>query len=104
MRIGERPPTALLAFVAEQIDVLPASIDKYVAEERNRQRHAVECQEEFGLRPFGKHAVTTLTNALLPQAIENDRLVYLAELVMWSCRERRTVAPSAAALDPTSTV
>ena len=99
MRIGERPPTALLAFVAEQIDVLPASIDTYVAEERNRQRHAIECQEEFGLRPFGKHAVTTLTNALLPQAIENDRLVYLAELVLRSCRERRIVAPSPAALE-----
>ena len=50
-------------------------------------------------RPFGKHAVTTLTNALLPQAIENDRLVYLAELVMRGCRERRIVAPSVAALE-----
>jgi Domain of unknown function (DUF4158) len=99
MRIGERPPTALLAFVAEQIDVLPASIDKYLAEERNRQRHAIECQEQLGLRPFGKHAVTTLPNALLPQAIENDRLVYLAELVMRSCRERRIVAPSPGALE-----
>ena len=99
MRIGERPPTALLAFVAEQIDVLPASIDKYLAEERNRQRHAIECQEQLGLRPFGKHAVTTLPNALLPQAIENDQLVYLAELVMRSCRERRIVAPSPGALE-----
>jgi len=99
MRIGERPPTALLVFVAEQIDVLPASIDTYLAEERNRQRHAIECREEFGLRPFGKHAVTTLTDALLPRAIENDRLVYLAELVMRSCRERRIVAPSTAALE-----
>ena len=43
--------------------------------------------------------MTTLTNALLPQAIENDRLVYLAELVMRSCRERRIVAPSPAALE-----
>jgi TnpA family transposase len=67
IRIGERPSAALLAFVAEQIDVLPESIDTYLAEERNRQRHAVECQEEFGLRPFNKHAVATLSNALLPQ-------------------------------------
>ena len=43
--------------------------------------------------------MTTLTNALLSQAIENDRLVYLAERVMRSCRERRIVAPSAAALE-----
>jgi TnpA family transposase len=36
IRIGERPPGALLAFVAEQIDVLPESIETYLAEKRNR--------------------------------------------------------------------
>jgi len=30
----------------------------------------------------------------MPQAIENDRLAYLAEMVMRNCRERRIVAPS----------
>ena len=35
----------------------------------------------------------TLTNALLPQAIENDRLVYLAELVMRSCAENAALLP-----------
>ena len=31
---------------AEQIGVLPESIDEYLAAERNRQRHAIECQEQ----------------------------------------------------------
>ena len=53
LRTGERPPAALLAFVAEQIGVLPEAVDEYLAAERNRQRHAVECQEQLGLRPFG---------------------------------------------------
>ena len=44
LRTGERLPSALLAFVAEQIDVLPESIDDYLAAERNRQRQATECQ------------------------------------------------------------
>jgi len=99
MRVGERPPAALLAFVAEQIDVLPESIDKYIAEERNRQRHAIECQEQLGLRPFSKRLAAELTGALLPQAIENDRFADLAELVMQKCRERRIVAPSPATLE-----
>lgn len=51
LRIGERPPAALLAFVAEQIGALSGSIDEYLAAERNRQRHAIECQEQLGLRP-----------------------------------------------------
>ena len=54
LRAGERPPAPLLAFVSAQIDVLPDCIDEYLATERNRQRHAIECQEQLGLRPFGQ--------------------------------------------------
>ena len=91
LRSGERPPPALLAFVAEQIWILPDAVDEYLAAERNRQRHAVECQEQLGRR--------RLASALLPQAIEDDRLAHLAELVMETCRQRRIVVPSPAALE-----
>ena len=61
LRAGERPPAALLAFVAEQIGVLP-DVDRRVSRrERNRQRHAIECQRQLGLRPFGKQAAAELT-------------------------------------------
>ena len=99
LRSGERPPPALLAFVAEQIWILPDAVDEYLAAERNRQRHAVECQEQLGLRPFGKRAAAELASALLPQAIEDDRLAHLAELAMETCRQRRIVVPSPAALE-----
>jgi hypothetical protein len=93
LRAGERPPAAVLAFVAEQIDVLPDAIDEYLASERNRQRHVAECQEQLGLRPFGKQAANELKGALLPQAIENDQLAFLAQLIMQTCRERGIVTP-----------
>ena len=32
---------------------LPSAMDAYLANERNRQRQAIECQEQLGLRPFG---------------------------------------------------
>src|SRR5271165_4421384 len=99
LRSGERPPPALLAFVAEQIGVLWDAVDEYLAAERNRQRHAVECQEQLRLRPFGKRAAAELASALLPQAIEDDRLAHLAELAMEACRQRRIVVPSPAALE-----
>ncbi len=51
LRAGEHPPAPLLAFVADQLEVLPGCIDAYLAAERNRQRHAIECQEKLGLRP-----------------------------------------------------
>jgi TnpA family transposase len=93
LKAGEPPPAQLIAFVAEQIDALPASIEEYLAAERNRQRHAVACQERLGLRPFGRRPAAGLTTALQPQALEDDRLVHLAELVMEECRQQRVVVP-----------
>ena len=99
LRAGERPPAALLAFVADQVGVLPSAIVEYLAAERTRQRQSVECQEQLGLSPFGRRAAAELTALLLPQAIENDRLAFLAGLVMETCRQRRIVAPSPAGLE-----
>jgi hypothetical protein len=99
LRVGERPPAPLLVFVADQIEALPDCIDEYLATERNRQRHAIECQEQLGLRPFGRLAATEVTEALLAQAIENDRLSFLAGAVMQACRARGIVVPPPAALE-----
>jgi hypothetical protein len=99
LRPGERPPTVLLQFVAEQIGVLPDAVDAYRAAERNRQRHAVECQELLGLRPFGRRAAAELLASLLPQPIEDDRFAYLASLVMQTCRHRAILAPSPVGLE-----
>ncbi len=99
LRPGERPPTVLLQFVAEQIGVLPDAMDGYLAVERNRQRHAVECQELLGLRPFGRRAAAELLAALLPQAIEDDRFASLAGVVMQTCRQRGILVPSPVGLE-----
>jgi TnpA family transposase len=99
LRAGERPPMPLLAFVADQIGALPDCLDEYLATERNRQRHAIECQDELGLRPFGRRVAAELKDALLTQAIENDRFSFLAEAVMQACRVRGIVVPPPAALE-----
>jgi hypothetical protein len=94
LRTSERPPAALVSFVAEQVDVRPEAIDGYLASEQNRRRHAAELQDRLRLRPFGKHAAAELADALHPPALENDRLFHLAELVMEECRRRRIVVPA----------
>ena len=99
LRAAERPPAALLSFVAGQVSVYPEVIDQYLAAERTRQRHAVECQEWLGLRPFGKRAAAELVDRLLPQAIENDGLAHLAGLVLQACRQWRIVIPLPEALE-----
>ena len=99
LKTNERPPSALVSFVAAQIDALPEAIDEYLAVERNRQRHAIELQDQLGLRPFGARPAAELSAWLLPHAIENDRLAYLAGLAMEECRRRRIIVPSAGALE-----
>lgn len=99
LRAGERPPNSLLAFVAEQIDVSSDAIGGYLDMERNRQRQSIECQALLGLRPFGRRPAAELTAALLPQAIEDDRLTYLAGAVMRMCRQWQIVVPSPVALE-----
>ena len=93
LRVNERPPAALISFIAEQIDVPPEAIDGYLASEQNRRRHAAELQERLGLRPFGTRPAAELANWLLPHATENDRLARLAELAMEECRRRRIIVP-----------
>jgi Domain of unknown function (DUF4158) len=99
LKTNERSPSALVAFVAAQIDALPEAIDEYLAVERNRQRHAIELQDQLGLRPFGTRPAAELLAWLLPHAIENDRLAYLAGLMMEECRRRRIIVPSPGALE-----
>ena len=56
-------------------------------------------RSKLGLRYFGKHAAAELTQALLPHAMEDDRLAHLAALAMEACRQRRIICPSPLALE-----
>jgi len=99
LRINERPPAALISFVAEQIDVRPESIDDYLISGQNRRRHAAELQDRLRLRPFGRRPASELASSLLPHAMESDRLVVLAGLVIQECRQRGIVVPSPRSLE-----
>jgi TnpA family transposase len=99
LRAGERPPAALLTFVAEQIEVFPGAIDEYLAAERNRRCHSAELQDRLRLRPFGPRSAAELTAWLLPRAIEDDRFAHLTRLVMEECRQRRIILPTIVMLE-----
>jgi hypothetical protein len=99
LRINERPPAALISFVAEQIDVRPECIDGYLISGQNRRRHAAELQDRLRLRPFGRGPGSELASSLLPHAIESDRLAILAGLVIQECRQRGIVVPPLRSLE-----
>jgi len=93
LQANERPPAALTAFVAEQIDVCADGIEDALASEQTRRRHAAELQRWHRLRAFNARHGAELSKWLLPQAVENDRLGHLAELVLEECRQRRVIIP-----------
>ena len=100
LHAGERPPAALLAFVAEQIDVLPESIDDYLAAERNRHRHAIEFQEQIWASSVWADAPPR--NWRQPAAAARDRgrpARPFGRAGDGTCRHRRIVVPSPAALE-----
>jgi Domain of unknown function (DUF4158) len=77
----ERLPAALIAFVAEQIDVGADGVENPMPSEQTRRRHAAELQRRLRLRPFNARLGAELAKWLLPHAVENDRLAHLAELI-----------------------
>src|SRR5215831_771644 len=98
LRINERPPAALISFVADQIDVRPESIDDYLISGQNRRRHAAELQDRLRLRPFGRGPASELASSLLPHAIESDRLAVLAGCpampAAWDCCPITPIPPT----------
>jgi len=99
LRAGEQPPAQMLRFVADQIGVLPNTLDSYFEADRNRLYHVAELQERLRTRSFSSNIAAELRTWLLPRAIEDERFIHLARLVLEECRQRRIVLPSPAALE-----
>lgn len=99
LRAGEQPPAQMLRFVADQIGVLPNTLDSYFEADRNRLYHVAELRERLRTRSFSSNIAVELRTWLLPRAIEDERFIHLARLVLEECRQRRIVLPSPAALE-----
>jgi TnpA family transposase len=99
LRAGERPPAQMLEFVADQIGVLPNALENYLAGDRSRLYHVVELQNKLRLCSFCTNIAAELTTWLLPRAVEDERFIHLAQLVLEECRHRRVTLPSPTALE-----
>ncbi len=80
LRAGERPPTAMLAFVAEQIEVCPEMHRRAIwRPSETADVIPSRCRSRLRAAPVrARDAAAELTAWLLPQAIEDDRFAHLA--------------------------
>ena len=70
---GEAPPEAMLAFVAQQLGVPPATFLDYARRDPTRREHLLELHAALDLKAFGLVDYRSLSSLSLEVARQTDR-------------------------------
>ena len=94
LQTSERPPAALVSFVAEQIDVLPEAIDDYLAAQ-NLPPACCRIAGPASARPFRQtRRGRTRRRSSCRKRLRTIGSSIWRKLVMEECRRRRIVIPA----------
>lgn len=93
------PPADILAFVARQVRVPPASWAEYARRDETRREHAGALQAAFGYRPFTIAAYRRQRGALTALALQTNNAVVIADALLETLRAARIIVPSARVID-----
>ncbi len=93
------PPADILAFVARQVRVPPASWVEYARRDETRREHASALQAAFGYRPFTIAEYRRQRGALTALALQTNNAVAIAEALLETLRADRIIVPSARVID-----
>lgn len=93
------PPDAILAFVAHQVGVPPASWDEYARRDETRREHARELQATLGYRPFTVAEYRRRRDALAELALRTDKAPVIAQAFLEALRNDRILVPPARVID-----
>jgi TnpA family transposase len=96
---GETPPSAVLAYVAQQIDVAPVVFTDYARRDETRREHALEIQHYLGLRSAGRQDRRAAILSAAAAASATDKGLPIAEAMVEQLRSRSVLLPSAVRLD-----
>jgi len=99
LMVGEKPPSNLLEFVAQQIDADPDEFGDYAAREQTRQEHQGILAKEYGYHPYGSSYAGSLRAHLQTEALSTDSAFTLVQSAMEWLRERRVILPALATLE-----
>ena len=96
---GENPPHAMIAFVAQQLVVSPATFVDYALRDQTRREHAVELQKYLRFRSFGLADWRACLRVGADTAWATDRGEPIVQAMLDHLRSANVLIPIAAVLE-----
>src|SRR3546814_2527690 len=88
LEAGERPPGAILAFVADQIDVPTTAFDDYARRDETRRAHLADLMQRLGYTAFERHPFRAIVAFAMTVAPTAAQPLMLAGTVIDALRRR----------------
>ncbi|MDE0947960.1 MAG: DUF4158 domain-containing protein, partial [Sphingobium sp.] len=99
LEAGERPPGAILAFVADQIDVPTTAFDDYARRDETRRAHLADLMQRLGYTAFDRNHFRAIVAFAMPVAQTAAQPLLLAGTVIDELRRRRVLLPPSAVIE-----
>ncbi|MFZ0401053.1 MAG: DUF4158 domain-containing protein, partial [Pseudolabrys sp.] len=96
---GDRPPEAMIMFVAEQVGVPPSAFTGYALRDQTRREHAAELQAALGMRRFGFADWRACLRVGTDAAWATDRGEAIVRAMLALLRTARVLIPAATVLE-----
>ncbi|WP_257011064.1 Tn3 family transposase [Sphingobium yanoikuyae] len=96
---AREPPGAILAFVADQIDVPATAFDDYARRDETRRAHLADVMQRFGYAAFGRSHFRAIVAFAMPVAQTVAQPLQLASTVIDELRRRRVLLPPPAVIE-----
>ena len=96
---GDRPPEAMIMFVAEQVGVPPSVFTGYALRDQTRREHAAELQAALGMRRFGFADWRACLRVGTDAAWATDRGEAIVRAMLALLRTARVLIPAATVLE-----
>jgi hypothetical protein len=96
---GERPPEAMIGFVAHQLCVAPAAFADYALRDQTRREHAVELQNRLRLRGFRLADWRACLQVGTDTAWATDRGEPIVRAMLAHLRSANVLVPAGAVLE-----
>ena len=96
---GDRPPEAMIAFVAEQVGAPPSAFADYALRDQTRREHTAELQAALGMRRFGFAGWRTCLRVGADAAWATDRGEPIVRAMLEHLRAARVLIPAPTVLE-----